>query len=453
MEFTAAQVVAATGGQLLAGAPTDFCDGAWHDSRSLPPQALFVPVRAQRDGHAFIADAVAAGAAGYLTADRHTHAATGFAVGVDDTVAALTRLGEVARERVDKVVAITGSNGKTTTKDLLGHVLSTTMTVGVAAGSLNNELGLPLTLCNAPEGAGCVVTEIGARCEGNIAAGVALARPDVGVVTNVGTAHIGVFGSQEAIARAKGELPAGLRRGTTAVLNADDERVAAMAAVTDASVITFGMTAGAEVRAEGLHVDADLAARFDLVTPSGRAKCRLPMSGTHLVSCALAAAAAAFVLGVDAETTAFALEDAERSSHRMQIVQAAGGWRVLNDAYNANPDSMAAAIRAAAHLAGPEGRALAVLGHMAELGDYARAAHTELRRLTSDAGFAAVVAVGELGELVSDVVAPDPETAAYLLRCCAGGFRPGDVVLVKGSRIVGLETAVPLLLADEHDTR
>lgn len=452
MRMTVARAVAATGGTLLRGDPSDVFRDATQDSRSIRPGSLFVPVVGERDGHDFVPDALEAGAAGYLTNRMDPapeHHGPAFAIAVPDTVVALADLGREARGRIPAVAAITGSAGKTTTKDLLGAILSQRFATGVAAGSHNNEIGMPLTLVNAPDDAEVVVAEIGARRPGDVQWGAELLRPTVGVVTNVGSAHIGEFGSREAIAATKGELVEALGHDDVAVLNADDALVAGMAKRTEARVLTFSVEAGthADVAVSDAEIGPDLTARFTLATPSGRVACELPGAGPHILSCAAAAGTAALALGAAPDDVAAGLGAAGRSAHRMVLEHSAGGWVVLDDAYNANPESMAAALRSAAAIADAGGRVMALLGHMAELGREAADAHRDVAALHRAHGFEVVVAIGEHAELVSEHVATDPMAGADMLRRLAGGFRPGDVIVVKASRVVGLEVAVPSLLA------
>jgi UDP-N-acetylmuramoyl-tripeptide--D-alanyl-D-alanine ligase len=254
------------GGELIG--PDRAVDGASIDSRTLRPGQLYVPIVGSRDGHAFIPAAVSAGAAAYLTAQPPVG---GTAIRVDDTAAALLRLGALARGRVGGAIGVTGSVGKTTTKDLLAGCLATTFSTAASARSFNNELGLPLTLLNAPDGARWVVLEMGARRTGDIARLASVARPDIGVVTRVDLAHVAYLGDLDGVARVKGELVAALPPSGLAVLNADDPRVRAMASSSPCSVLSFGTGAGAEVRAEAVRLDASLRARFRLVSPWGRA--------------------------------------------------------------------------------------------------------------------------------------------------------------------------------------
>jgi len=447
MRFTVAEAVAATAGRLLRGDPADAFFGVTQDSREVRPGDLFVPVAGDRDGHAFVEAALESGATGYVSA-RGVVEEGGFAIGVTDTLVALADLGHAARERIPKLVAVTGSAGKTTTKDFLAAILDRRLTIGVAPGSHNNEIGMPMTLLNAPDDADVVIAEIGARNSGDVLWGARLLRPDVGIVTNVGSAHIGVFGSREAIAKTKGELVEALESGAVAVLNADDPLVLAMAERTVARVVTFGVRSDADVSATDVEVDEHLTARFRLVTQAGSVRCEIPAAGRHLVECAVAAAAAALNAGAGLDDIAAGLAEAPRSAHRMEVHHAEGGYRIINDAYNANPESMAAALEAARHMAGEGGRALAILGHMAELGDTAPDEHRRLGDLHREHGFDAVVAVGEHAEHVSEHVAEDARGAVARLEEIVGGFREGDVIVIKASRVVGLEEAMVHLLGN-----
>lgn len=433
MRAVASEVAAIVGGTLWG--PDVEIDGATIDSRTVCGGELFVPVVAVRDGHDFIAAALHAGAAAYLTA---RDGRDGSAIAVSDTVAALTSLGRWARTCLpDRVVGITGSTGKTSTKDLLASVLGRSRVVAVSARSFNNELGVPLTLVNAPGDAEMTVVEMGARGEGHIAGLCEIAHPTVGVVTNVGLAHTSMFGSLEAVARAKSELPAALPSGGTAVLNADDERVAAMKSTTRASVLTFGLGAG-EIRATNVSVDGELRPAFRLVTPWGDADVALVARGAHQVPNALAAAAAALALEVDLDEVVAGLAQAELSPWRMELVRTATGAIVVNDAYNANPQSTEAALRA---LAGIDAkRRIAVLGPMLELGDVSAREHRRIGDLARALGITVLVSVGAPDYGGDDV--PDVESA----RVRVGDLGPGDAVLVKASRAAGFERLAGALI-------
>ena len=279
MRFTTAAVAAATGGEVF-GRETDV-EGVAIDSRLVRPGELFVPLVAERDGHDFIATALAAGAHAYLTSGPIE---AGTAIRVPDTTIALRDLGIAARARLgDRVVGITGSVGKTSLKDLLASVAATTYATTASIGSFNNELGVPLTMANAPDGTECTVLEMGARGIGHIASLCELGRPTVGVVTVVAGVHLELFGTIDDVATGKGELVAALPASGTAVLNADDVRVAAMAERTDATVLTFGQEAG-DVRATNVSLDEHLHPTFELRTPWGVADVHLAIAGRHLVS-------------------------------------------------------------------------------------------------------------------------------------------------------------------------
>jgi len=421
-------------GGTLSG-PDVEVDGVCIDSRLARPGELFVAIRARRDGHEFIDDALEAGAAAWMGSPP---ARTGTGIVVADAASALTRLATAARDRLpDRVVGITGSVGKTSTKDLLAAALARRWRVSASPKSFNNELGVPLTLLNTPDDAEAVVVEMGARGPGHVAALCAVARPAVGVVTTVGISHAAFFGTPEDVARAKGELVEALPRHGTAVLNADVPLVAAMAGRSLARVLTFGMGAG-DVRAEAVVLDDDLRPHFRLCTPWGTADVALEVRGRHQVANALAAAAAALACGAAVEEVAAGLGDARLSPWRMQLERSASGALILNDAYNANPLSTEAALRALAGLPGL--RHTALLGLMAELGDVGLAEHARIGALAVELGIRviAVDAPQYGGEQAAGV-----EEALDRL----GRIGPGDAVLVKGSRAAALETVAATLAA------
>lgn len=436
------EVAAATGGRLVG--PDLVVSGAAIDSRLVTGGELFVPVVAARDGHGFVAAAVAAGAVAYLSArpvdgGRALAGANIPAVEVDDTGVALTALGRHARERLDgrlggRIVGVTGSVGKTSVKDLLATALRARWRSAASAGSFNNELGVPLTLLNTADDVEALVVEMGARGVGHVADLCAVARPHVGIVTRVAAVHTETFGTVDDVAKAKGELVESLPADGVAVLNAGDPRVAAMAGRTSARVVTFGD--GGDVRAEEVRLDDDMVPAFRLVTPWGRAEVRLAVRGTHMVDNALAAAAAALVCDVPLDGVAGALATAQVSRWRMQLVTARSGARVINDAYNANPTSMAAALRSLAAL--DARRRVAVLGAMAELGPSSDDEHRAVGELARELGIEVVsVAVPAYG---GTVVAALGDAVDAL-----GSLGEGDAVLLKGSRVAGLERIVDML--------
>jgi UDP-N-acetylmuramoyl-tripeptide--D-alanyl-D-alanine ligase len=419
----------AVGGRFVDDAPAGpgapSFDGASIDSRSLRVGQLFVAVVAERDGHDYLHAAEAAGAAAALVSRRIDAALP--QVLVDDTGAALLDAGRLARDRLDvPVVGITGSVGKTTTKDLLSSILSGRLVVAASARSHNNELGVPITLLDAPADAGVVVVEMGARGVGHIRLLCDVARPTVGVVTAVAAAHTELFGSIEAVARAKGELVEALPSTGTAVLSTDP-LVAAMASRTAAGVVMFGD--GGDVRAEGVTVDESLRPSFTLRTPEGSIHVVLGLAGRHQVANALAAASAALACGVDLAAIAEGLVAPIVSPWRMELARSERGVVVVNDAYNANPTSTTAALRALADL--PADRRVAVLGLMAELGDDEVAGHSEVAAEASRLGIELIAVDTDL----YGVPAVDLDEAITLAR----SLGEGDALLVKGSRVAALE--------------
>jgi UDP-N-acetylmuramoyl-tripeptide--D-alanyl-D-alanine ligase len=437
MRLTTDEIAAATGGRRVG--PDVTVDGAAIDSRVVRPGQLFVPVVAERDGHDFVDDAMRAGAAAYLWSRGPVLGVRGAAtaIAVPDTGRALLDLGRAVRPRIPgDVVGITGSVGKTTVKDLTAAALGTVLRVAASDRSFNNELGVPLTLLDAAGDVEAAVIEMGARGRGHVTLLCEVARPTIGVVTSVAMAHTEMFGTIDEVAASKGELVEALPAAGTAVLNADDPRVDAMAWRTSARVLRFGRGAGAEVRATGVTVDDDLRARFVVESPWGRAEVRLGLRGEHQVSNALAAASAAMAAGVGLADLVPALVLEAASPWRMSLTTTPSGARVLNDAYNANPSSTAAALRALARL--PARRRVAVLGLMAELGPAAEDEHRRVAELASQLGVE-VVAVGTPWYGVPPV--DGPEDAADVL----GSLGEDDAVLVKGSRVAGLERLASLL--------
>lgn len=456
IELTAADVAEATGGRLHAGPDVRVAGPVVVDSRRVEAGSLFVALPGEHvDGHDFAHGAVEAGATLVLAARELDGVPT---VVVDDVQAAL---GELARDVLSRaraagdlrVVAVTGSVGKTTTKDLLGQLLGARVPaeqVVVPAGSFNNEVGLPLTVLRVTPDTRYLVLEMGADAPGNIAYLTRIAPPDVGVVLAVGVAHVGKFGSVEAIAATKAEMVTGVVPGGTVVLNADDQRVAAMAplAAEGTRVLTFGTIPAADVRAVDVEVDATGRAGFGLQAGTDPQRVDLRLVGAHHVSNALAAAAVATALGTPADEVASVLSRATpQSPHRMAVTERPDGITVVDDAYNANPDSMRAALRSLAVMAGRTRRSVAVLGEMLELGESARAAHDEIGRLVVRLNVKLLVVVGEGAYHIHEgalqegswgeesVFVPDLDTARAVL---ADELRPGDVVLVKSSLGAGL---------------
>jgi UDP-N-acetylmuramoyl-tripeptide--D-alanyl-D-alanine ligase len=469
IEMRLADVAAVTGGRLHRATGEERVSSVEFDSRALAPGALFLALPGERaDGHAFAAAAMAAGAAGVLAghevdapaviapaAPPGSHTANSYLAATDPDgsgAAVLAALGRLAGHAVRSlpgtaVVGVTGSSGKTTTKDLLAAVLSPLGPTIAPPGSFNNELGLPWTALRAGADTRHLVLEFSARGPGHIAALAAAVPPRIGVVLNVGSAHLGEFGSKAAVAQAKGELVAALPADGIAVLNADDPAVAAMAERTAARIVGFGTGPRAEVRAEDVELVAGRA-RFTLVSPAGKAPVALRLVGAHQVSNSLAAAAVALELGGTPEGVAAALSGAAPGSRwRMEVTDREDGVTVVNDAYNANPESMRAALAALVAIGGPRGaagrrRTWAVLGKMGELGDSAATAHAGVAQAARELGVDRLVAVGTTDYPGARRVV-DVDDAIELL---AAELAPGDVVLVKASRVVGLERVAAALL-------
>ena len=448
--MTLDEIAAVTGGTLVNAGPAVTVTGpVEYDTRAVQPGGLFVAFAGERvDGHDFAANAVAAGAVGVLgTRDTGQPG-----VVVDDPLAALAALATVVVRRLPglTIVGLTGSSGKTTTKDYIGQLLARLGETVAPAGSLNNELGFPYTVLKASPSTRFLVLEMGARGIGHIRYLTEMAGPRIGVVLNVGAAHIGEFGSVEGTARAKGELVEALDTDGVAILNADDPLVAAMAARTTARVVLVGESGDATVRAEHVTLDERGRAAYTLVTPAGTAPVRLAVTGRHQVGNTLAAAAVALEAGMaPAEVAAGLAEVGIVSGRRMDVFDTTGGVTVIDDSYNANPSSTAAALRALAAL-GHDRRTTAVLGYMAELGPFETSGHEEVGRLAAELGVDRLIAVADNAGPILDgaatvpawkgtaVFAADQAAAVAVLR---GDLQPGDVVLVKGSRYRTWEVA------------
>ncbi len=429
VRFSTSELATRLGGELVG--PDVSVEGVSADSRTARPGQLFVPIVAERDGHAFIPAALAAGAPAYLTAHDPVGAT---AIVVADTAVALMNLGLVARERMPGgVIGITGSVGKTTTKDLVSACLSASFRTAASEKSFNNELGLPLTLLNAPDDAQWVVLEMGARGVGHITRLTRVARPDIGVVTSVAMAHVEYLGDLNGVARAKSELVTSLPPDGLAVLNFDDPRVAAMASLSPCPVLGYAVDGDADVRAEDVVLDESLRPAFRLVTPWGARDVRLALHGLQQVPNALAAATVALWCGVPLDRVLSALSGATGPPLRMEVRRVPGGPVLVVDCYNANPASTEAALRSLATL--PARRKVALLGVMAELGAQAEAEHRRVATLAEGLG---IEVVGSETLYYGPVHVDGPDAAVDLLKSTG----PGDAVLVKGSRVARLEEVV-----------
>jgi UDP-N-acetylmuramoyl-tripeptide--D-alanyl-D-alanine ligase len=437
------------GGALLRGPSARLVSRVSTDSRTVAADEVFVALCGDRfDGHDFAAQAAAGGAAAVVVSKRLTGLPEGCGVIlVDDTLRALQQLAAAYRSwHGYYLVGITGSNGKTSTKDFCQAVFSAWSQTRATAGNLNNHIGLPLTLLSAGSGDECVIAEMGMNHAGEIAALAAIAQPDAAILTNCGTAHIEHLGSRENIAWEKASLPARVPAGGVVVLNANDEYSARIARLCQARVILAGTETG-DVAAVNLRPH-DSGTRFDLDFGGERVETELPVRGAHMVGNAALAAAAAWGRGLRPEEIAGALRGARLTGGRLQP-QEARGVRFLDDSYNANPDSMAAGLRTL--MEGAASRRFAVLGPMGELGDLAEEGHRGVGRLAARLGVDGLLVVGGQGaewmleaaletapELPGGHFA-DHESCAVRLRELA---RPGDLVLVKGSRAARMERVI-----------
>lgn len=444
-EFTLDEVLAATGGSLKGPVAAAGFTGVSTDTRTLKGGDLFIALKGEKfDAHDFLAKAAAAGAAGMIVSNGDVAIPGGItAVLVNDTLAALQELAAYHRRRFTiPVVGITGSNGKTTTKDMTAAVLASRFRVLRTEANYNNDIGLPLTLLKLDASHTAAVVEMGMRGRGQIARLAAVAKPTVAIITNVGETHVEVLGSVDNIAAAKGELVEALGPDGLAVLNADQPLVAAMRDKTPASKLFYGLGPTADVRAENIAVGQRETA-FECVTPAGRFAVTMPAVGRHNVYNALAAIAVGLSLKLSPDEIRAGLATFAASPMRLHI-ETIGSYTVINDAYNASPLSMQAAIDTLKTVA--PGRMVAVLGDMLELGEMAEAAHKRVGEALAEAGVKVVITVGPFARYIAaaalaggvDVTVAcgaHPEAQEALRKL----LRPGDTVLIKGSRGMKME--------------
>ncbi len=462
--WTGQDLLDATGGQRICGDPGLGFSGIGIDSRTLGTEQVFVAIQGEiHDGHRFAPQVVAAGARGLIVArDRLDALPTGawsrtgvFCLAVDDTLAALGRLARFHRDRHPaRVAAITGSNGKTTTRALTAAVLARRYPVVSTRGNFNNAVGLPLSLFALTPAHRWAVFEIGMNRPGEIDRLAWICRPDLGVITNIGPAHLEGLGSLEAVRDAKGELLDRLGPGGLAVLNADDPLVMQLAARASAPPLLFGTSAKATVRAEKIAI-ATGGLHFELVLPGQRTAVCLPMAAPFMVANALAAAAVGWHAGLEIEEIGAALESFQPVPGRMVRLETGRGVALIDDTYNANPASVAAAIGALEAQRREQGRTALVLGDMRELGPAAGALH---RRTGEQAAAAGIDRLWITGEMAAEVAAGAREAGMPPHRITVAGkneivtdldqwLAPGDLVLVKGSRAMAMETVVAALKA------
>lgn len=451
-------IMAVTGATLLTGTADAIASDVVVDSRHTAPGSAFVALPGERvDGHDFCLTALELGARVLIVTRPAEELPVAISAAVDrdatvlqvaDALRAVQELASYHRSRLHcDVVGITGSTGKTTTKDFVDAVLSASLRVVSTEGNFNNELGVPLTILRAGMDTDVLVVEMGMRGAGQIAALCAIARPTLGLITNVGTSHIELLGTQDAVAQAKGELISALPSSGRAFLNGDDPYTDVIAAASAAPVVRWGLSTVCDVSAREIGVDDDSRASFDLVAEQGTMRVSLPVPGRHNVYNALAAAAVALHLGLTPLAVADGLASATFSGMRMQVFTSASGITVINDAYNANPVSMRSAIETLAEM-GTQGRRVAVLGDMAELGSLTEVAHFQIGEQVARLPIDLLVTVGPRAKRIAQGALAEGMPAEAVRPCAEAPeavevlddvLAAGDVVLVKASRVMGLE--------------
>ena len=463
VNLSAGEIAQATGGVIFQGSSPCRIHGVSTDSRKIQPGELFVPIEGPNfDGHQFIRQALEKGAAGSLFRTGWEQRAGGFEgfgkflIRVEDPLKALGDLAHFWKRRHSRVkmVAITGSNGKTTTKEMAARALSGTFRVLKTEGNLNNLIGLPLMLLRLSDEHEVAVLEMGMNLPGEIRRLKEIAEPPVSLITNVGRAHLEFLGSLEGIARAKGELWEGLKRDDWIAVNADDPRVVELAAAVHCRKKTFGIRERAEISAEGISVEAAGGTRFSLKLEGKTMPIRLNAFGRHNVSNALGAAALAAILGLDAGKIAAGLDGFQPHPGRGRIHPLGRGLHLLDDSYNSNPDSLQATLEAFGDMKG-KARGLVVLGDMLELGPGTAGFHEDSGRRVGALGFDHLFFCGEQREHLAEGAKSagmeesrvhtfaNPEEVPDSLE---GRVREGDWILVKGSRRLRMERVVEALI-------
>ena len=467
-DFAMRMILSATKGRLAGGPAPEALHGVSTDTRTITPGALFVALRGESfDGHSFVGQAFSRGAGAALVA-REVEAAGPLIVVADTLIAlgALAKAHRLARRSPSEggaaqavtVLAITGSTGKTTTKEMIASILAQGWRTAKTPGNFNNEIGVPLALLGLESSHRAAVIELAMRGRGQIAYLADMARPQIGVITNIGFSHLELLGSREAIAETKAELLQALPADGAAVLNADNEFFPFLKARSPARVISIGQHPDADVRVGDVVIGEDGGVSARLKGWWGEEQVHLRAAGRHQALNAAAAAAAAMAAGAQPEWIAPGLQAFETADMRGEIVKAPGGYTVIADCYNAAPDSMRVALELLADL--PGRRKWAVLGDMKELGAMTEDWHREVGAMAAASGIAGLITVGELGRLIAEGArgAGPPTCAAPPLHVEAAGgnasaaaairkrLEPGDVVLVKGSRAMKMEEIVAALL-------
>ena len=451
--ITAKDVVAACGGELVAGDMDARITGVSTDTRTLAPGDLFVALTGENsDGHKFLADALAKGAVGVVVSRKVESQC--LTIRVADTLLALGDLAAFYRSKFDPVVVgVTGSVGKTTTKEMIAAVAAAKGPVLKNEGNFNNEIGLPMTLLNLAPRHKTAVVEMAMRGAGQIDYLARIAKPKIGVITNIHMVHIELLGTMDAIADAKGEMLDHLPADGTAVLNADDAYFEYLSRRANCRVVSFGESVGAAVRAVSSGIDSKGCCHFEVKTPSGSFDVHIPVPGEHNIKDALAAIAVGEELGIDHEAIRAALAAFKAPEKRSNVIPSRRGYVVIDDTYNAGPASVKSAVKTLTMMEGD--RKIAVLGDMLELGEHAIEAHLEIGRAVKECGIDLLFAVGELAKLITrgaiDAGMPiaavsEFEDSAQAAKEVPSKVRERDVVLVKGSRAMKMERIVEGLL-------
>ena len=457
MEFNAAEVAEFTRGEVVAGNPQALAVNWSFDTRTMGPKSGFFALTADRDGHEFVDRALAQGATVVVV----SHLDKAFSVSpinqavvrVDDPAVALRDLAISARRRLAGAVAvgITGSAGKTTTKDLAAAAIGTKKNVHANIKSFNNEVGTPLTLLSAPNDTEVLITEMGARFAGNITDLSELVQPQIGVITQIGMAHAEHLKGRSGITAVKGELLAALPESGVAILNSDCDQSIELAKRTSARVLTVGRSDSADVVISDVVVDGDLKTHFNLSTSWGNSEVHLSLRGAHHVNNAGMAVAIALEIGVDLEEVVENLALVEPNELRMNVVCTDAGITIINDAYNSSPTSALAAIAALRDITVP-GRRWAVLGEMLELGEYSDAEHQLIGKAVTDARIDKLITIGSgalalaQGATGGDVSVTSVADLPAAISILDSQLEPGDAVLIKASRAIGLEVIADHLL-------
>ncbi len=466
--WTTDEICRAINAKPLSGSMEKQFDAISIDSRTISSKSMFVAIKGEtHDGHAFIEKVVTGGTRGIIAESTVAKSLTEkpwwendtVLLGVADTTETLGRLAAFNRERSGiKVVAITGSNGKTTTRKLTAGVTEKKFNTLCTEGNLNNHIGLPLTLFRLEKDHQLAVVELGMNHKGEILRLAGICTPDIGVITNVGPAHLQGLGSMEAITCAKGEILEKINPGGTAILNMDDERVRSLAGKTDRNILFFGRSQQADIKAESIRQDAGCIA-FTLVMPTGRVKVRLKGQGKFLVYNALAAASVGSLLGIPDELIRDGLESFSPVKGRMNLITTDAGFIIIDDTYNANPESMKAAIDALCGMK-KTGKRILVAGDMLELGDFSASLHERIGKEAATTGVDRLYVAGNFSAHVASGAMDNgmdrsnlfTGTREQISKHLTEILKPGDIVLVKGSRGMAMEKVVNRLLSWAEDS-